>query len=1453
MSDSKLRDHMDDDEDEIHASNRGHDEEGEDEGSGSDVGVGDNDDSSEEEEEDDEEEMERVRKGFIVDDDDEDEEENVEESSKKRRKKKRRRPTASVSSDEGNEAEDRERSSHANDDELDQDDLDLLLENTGGYRREQEKRFKRLKRAEGADEDSGRSSRRLTDIFSDEEEDRAEDDEDLGQTRSRLPADEFDDFIEEDEFSDEEARRQEEAEIRTGRPTKSSRGPAALSSQLTGIDEDKLGEIYEVFGDGEEYEWALEGEDDAVLSGGEENDYGGREGSGREKSGAPELKDVFEPSELSARLLTDEDNAIRIKDIPERYQLLRSVLKFDYNLGEEDFAAEQQWVADKLVAAKPLVFIAKPYLREPFIKAVHKVVEFVSRDHLEVPTIWTHRRDYLIYTHSTLKRENAYESSSSTTTTDNLLSLDDLWKIVHLDIEFHGLVEKKNSVDRLFKSLDVHDSAFESMFEQAKTLVEYQDLTDYLQFRYSSQIKDHISTTKFDEDNLNGNGTTTKRHSRFARFERIREGPIYSIVRAFSITADHLGENIMSDQRLFFSEDPPERPEELAEQTTKETESMTAEYILDSARSMAAEEIFYDPKVRKSIRDKFAQQAKVDIILTDKGSKKINDASPYIDFKYAINRGFDELRLKPDLYLRMLQAETEGLVIVRISYPDYKTTLFEKILTRFFMSDNVSDIAAAWNSNRRIVLKEASRKFVPLICRNIKEDLKTDCLRSLYFDLRKSFGEKLNQAPYKPPGYVAGTTARILAISPGMGDFSKDAVVAVLVDEEGQAVESVKFGNPRHVEFRQQFIDLVKRRTPDVIGIAGFTVNCSKLFQILQDIVKEEELVPGGDADEADNSLLQVVWVQDEVARLYQHSNRALTEFPDQATLGRYSIALARYLQSPLCEYAALGKEISAITIHPSQSLLPEELFQEAIDSVFVDYVNLVGLDVNEVVRNQYMANLLPYVSGLGPRKASGILQSIQSHGGQIANRAELVTAHITTKNIFFNCASFLRIAYDKRTLKNEDTEPLDATRIHPEDYDLARKMAADALELDEEDLVQLENTSGGVIAQLLSDDLEKLNELILEQYAEQLEEKYNRKKSHTLELIREELHNHFSEKRASLAALTEYQIFTMLTGETQQSLHNNMVVPVVIRRANDRGLTVQLSNGIEGEVDGPDMVDDTSISHPSKLFTFGLTIQAVILNIDYKNFTAKLSTRKKDIQSALDKAKWSKGRDNKKWNVAAEEADRRKIELKQEQEKRSSRIIKHPLFRLFNSKQAEEYLAPLQRGDLVIRPSSRGNDHIAITWKISEMLFQHLDVVELDKPNEYSLGRTLQVGKSRYSDLDELIIMHVQAMARKVDEMVASDKFQKGSRAEVEKWLTAYTDASANRSVYAFCFDHKHPGYFLLCFKTNRQTPVQTWNVKVIPNGFELMNNSYADVPSLSNGFKKIFMSRVAAGGTRR
>jgi transcription elongation factor SPT6 len=370
---------------------------------------------------------------------------------------------------------------------------------------------------------------------------------------------------------------------------------------------------------------------------------------------------------------------------------------------------------------------------------------------------------------------------------------------------------------------------------------------------------------------------------------------------------------------------------------------------------------------------------------------------------------------------------------------------------------------------------------------------------------------------------------------------------------------------------------------------------------------------------------------------------------------------------------------------------------------------------------------------------------------------------------VWQNCASFFDIPYEEN---EPDSDYLDHTRVHPEDYDIARKMAADALELDEEDVKAEVDEGGpsGVVRKLVKEDSQdKVNDLVLEEYAEQLEQKFNQRKRATLETIRAELIAPYEELRRSLSPTSSDEVFTMLTGETEESLVEGMIVPVTIRRVFQDHIECKLDSGLEGGIGAehyPEGVGNERGMDPRSVYQPNQVVQAIVQFLNKRALTCQLSLREDLLRKPYRKKHISTPGE---WDEDQESDDKKSI-LKEKEavSGRAQRVIKHPLFRPFNSAQAEEYLGSQSRGDVVIRPSSKGTDHLAVTWKVADHVYQHIDVLELDKDNEFALGKTLTIsGKYKYSDLDELIVLHVKAMAKKVDEMMSDERYQNGSKAQ--------------------------------------------------------------------------------------
>ncbi|KAF3940435.1 hypothetical protein ABW19_dt0204576 [Dactylella cylindrospora] len=1358
-------------------------------------------DSSEEEDTEDEEEgLAEVRTNFIVDDDEEEEEgeSRSESESRSRRKRKRRRPTRQEDDD----------------DEMDEEDFDLIAENMGEERPRGNK-LKRIKR--GRTEERGREVERgLEDIFSDEEQEDLEDLEDLDDEPRRAagrrdigPIDEFEDFIEDDPDSDD-GEDDDREHIKAQRREQNIR---ATQMGVVGggvLSAEAMEKMEEIFGDGHEYDWAITTAEDIE----EEN-----------RDQVMALEDVFEPSELKERMLTDEDNEIRSKDVPERFQLARKPYEHIV-ITDEEYAEEGNWIASLMIAHKRNLL---PHQREPFFRAVTRVLDFIVTDNMEVPFIYQNRKDYIIHS----------EGRGG----DRLLSQDELWTVFEYDLKYRAFIDKKNALKRTFQLINAQDETYTSRINDLANVEEVQDLQDYLHFQYADEIKDAAATQS------NGvNGTHKKRPGATRTiFDKIRKSRVYTLVKAFGISAAEFALNVSLDQKRKFPDEPAEFPNELADSCLDGRDFKTGAEALKAAKMMLAEELFMSPVLRRVVRHKLFMNGILDVKVTDKGVKKIDELHPYYEFKYLKNQETSHLLAKPARFLKMLAAENEGLVTLHV---ELKTkNRFARQLYDLISSENYSDQADAWNEERKDVVDMALEKLFTLMVKNYKELIKTACEDELAKQVRKVYLERLDQAAYHAKGLKLGEIPRILALSPGQANDLRDGVIGLFMDEDGKVQESIKFMGFRDSEEIRKFVDFINRRKPDVVGIGGFTVATSTLYDQIRKIVDEEGLSIAGADEDHDRIPLDILYVQDEVARLYMGSERAVTDFPSQTPLGRYCAGIARYMQNPLLEYAALGDDIYTINFHPDQQLLPQEKLKSNLESAMVDMVNLCGVDINDAVKSQYVANLLPYLCGLGPRKASHMLKMIAQNGGQVQSRSSMVGD--PDKNIkplmgpcvWTNCASFVIILYEA---SESESEYLDGTRVHPQDYELGRKMAADALELDEEDVAGLTNHGddpGAVIRQLIEqEDQDKVNELILEEYADELEKNFNQRKRATLETIRAELQVPYEELRNPFRRLTPEEVFTKLTGETEESLQPGMIIPVNIRRVTDRYLVTRLDCGVTGNVAAEEMTDKFGVS-PHSLFHVSQTIQVKLKTLNIRSFYAELSVKESELRIPFRK---HFDREPGEWDEDQEEKDRVALTVKQEEQHRTARVIKHPLFRAFNSRQAEEYLAQHSRGDAVIRPSSKGQDHIAITWKVGDGLYQHIDVLELDKENEFSVGRTLKVGgKYTYSDLDDLIFNHVKAMAKKVDEMERHAKFKNCTREQAEQWLTTYTEANPKRSIYTFCPDPKRPGHFDLCFKAGLNKPCLAWKVTVVPQAFQLSGNLYGDMNALCNGFKILFTNQ--------
>ncbi len=172
---------------------------------------------------------------------------------------------------------------------------------------------------------------------------------------------------------------------------------------------------------------------------------------------------------------------------------------------------------------------------------------------------------------------------------------------------------------------------------------------------------------------------------------------------------------------------------------------------------------------------------------------------------------------------------------------------------------------------------------------------------------------------------------------------------------------------------------------------------------------------------------IPVILVNESGASVYSASKAAREEFPDHDVTVRGAVSIGRRLMDPLAELVKIDPK--SIGVGQYQHDVDQPALKRSLDDVVESCVNAVGVEVNTA-----SAQLLTYVSGLGPQLAANILAH-RDENGPFSSREELKKVPRLGPKAFEQAAGFLRIRGGKN--------PLDASAVHPESYPVVEAMAA--------------------------------------------------------------------------------------------------------------------------------------------------------------------------------------------------------------------------------------------------------------------------------------------------------------------------------------------------------------------------------------------------------------------------
>ncbi|KAJ2633826.1 Transcription elongation factor spt6 [Coemansia sp. RSA 1290] len=1422
--------------------------------------------SDEDEEEEDDADMQND--GFVVDDDEPDEEEERRRRRREKRKKKRRLLEQ-----------------EAEQDMLDDEDLALVAENT--YGEVKAPRLKRLKR--------GRARRAM-----DDDELQAELDDLTGTGANEAEADEFatrpvrhDDLglfdnemdeLDQDDFrAARRAERMGHADTSTEYADELDEGPRVhpgaertgamasfLSEGLDAIDDDTWLELQEIFGTGEEYAFAMEPPID------------------QDAMGVKALEDVFEPAELEAKMMTQRDEEIRTTDIPERMQMRAASSDMLRPLSEEEIEEETTWVMRQLnvrLARQEAqrehrrekdtdddVFKQADFANEQFVAAVLSVLKLLSQDFFEVPFIVKHRREVFVTT------ESVDPGSVEEPPTHEWLTEDDIWQLYDYDLQFRGFLSARRSVQNTVRRLcgegadserviSADDELYASqMLSTAETVENISDVSEWLHARYASVIQKWTQSQ-----------AGPKRARNVGLWEQARRNGTEEFAKRFGITAQQIGDNIRDPDRHAVDADA-EPPEEAARRLVG-TELASPELALRAAKATYAHMIALDPQIRRFVRQFCVDNAGVIVRPTERGLREItHEEHPAFAFKF--------LKQKPVTafvgaqFMELQRAVNEGLLRMQFSVSG-KYRFSSKDMSRddaVFTADRdesarlvAMQLSVAgsdlWESARSEAVTAAMRDHVlPQIWRETAQRLQQQASEYVAAACQREIEQRINMAPPRTERMRPEEQPRIAVVGSGFAASARGTLRIVVVDEHGDVTETHAADSLRDgSNGAATLLAILARQAADIVAVSGLAMATRRVHDDVRTVVDSHCARSGDD--------VMVTYANDEAARVWWDSAAACAELPSLGREERYCVAVARTLQDAPAVYAGLGRDVLQLALHPAQRNVENTVLMAAVERALVNVINRVGVDINGLALHAHKRAVLAYVSGLGPRKAHAILSGI-TPDHLLESRSDLVTQRLCTRTVFVNCVSFLRV-------HPSVVDVLDGTRIHPEDYDLARKMAVDALDIEDDDAddpraKRKRDKPSRYVSEVMRRSPERLDELDLVKYADELKKIMHVYKLGTLKFIKHELQNPHADPRPSFEPPSPEQVLQMLTGErVGETLREDglTMVSATVVRVQPRFAIARLDSGLEGFI-GVANIADYRVEEASDELSPGQMVAAVVKRIDLDRMSLDLSLRRSDIDAACASNREpvpDSSHVDPFFDLDTETALRERARAQQRQSTARLRTVPHPLFKPLSGREAEQYLAARPRGDCVIRPSSRGPDHIAITWKVGDGLFQHIDVREENKPHAAALGLSFTVGDLSYSDLDELIALHVDPIARRLDEVRRSPKFydpesdplyasepladvlgandysaeyRERRLALWEKRVARHLDTlaqSTGRGAYCVSLSLAKPGALVLAFKpTPTHRGIIKWTARVEPNEFKLGERGrYPDIAGLINGFK--------------
>ena len=421
----------------------------------------------------------------------------------------------------------------------------------------------------------------------------------------------------------------------------------------------------------------------------------------------------------------------------------------------------------------------------------------------------------------------------------------------------------------------------------------------------------------------------------------------------------------------------------------EEKKVLSVEDALKGANDIIAEIISDNAEIRKHIRE---NALKYGVIVTKntKDEKSVYDM--YYDFSERVSN------MASHRVLAINRGEKEEFLKVKLEIDNDR--ILKYIENQYINKNNFK--------NKSIIVSAIEDAYKRLIFPSIEREIRNHLTELAQERAISVFGENIKNLLLQPP--LKGKV--VMGFDPGYVNGCKIAVV----DANGKFLdEAIIYPHKPQGKVEQSkktLKKLIETYKIDVIAIGNGTAS-RESESLISDLIKEMGVKA------------QYIIVNEAGASIYSASELAAQEHPDINVSIRGAISIGRRLQDPLAELVKIDPE--SIGVGQYQHDLNKKRLKEVLDGVVEDSVNKVGIDLNTA-----SYSLLEHVSGISKAVAKNII-AYREENGSFKSRTELKKVKRLGPSAFVQCAGFMRIEDGKN--------PLDNTGVHPESYDICKKM----------------------------------------------------------------------------------------------------------------------------------------------------------------------------------------------------------------------------------------------------------------------------------------------------------------------------------------------------------------------------------------------------------------------------